>query len=726
MKKTLIGILCLIFACVLLVGPMATSAAVPYQTYTYATDGTPRKSPNAYIPSEQQITLANMSSETVKVDNVGEKTIYADLCTDDRGYVYLVDKELNQVVVLNNGYKAEMIIKEFDSDERRNDGFKNPEGVFVNDKYIYVCDTGNSRIAMFHRDGTFYRTVRTNAEDMKPYRGFLFTPRSCAADQYGRLYVVSSNSTYGIVVMDEDGTFNGFIGAPKVTYSVFEMFFRRFQSEADRANSITHVATTFDNISIDKDGFIYAVTSTLDPDDQEGSIKTKNADYSPVRKLNSKGAEIMSRNGFFDCGGEVLTNEVTKSQEVSGVSQVVDIAIGPEGSWSIIDKKRSKVFTYDQNGNLLFAFGDKGEQKGNILNLTAIDYQYDPLQNTYHLLLLDEEEDSVTVYSRTEYGDLLIEALENDNNRNYSNAEEYWKQIREANNNFDAAYIGIGKALYNKGDYEEAKVYLSAAYETEYYARSLAAQNQKQMSDYPILILVYVAVAIAVAILLLKVMAYAKKLNYEGNFKKAHTYWEELMYSFYVVFHPFDGFWDIKHEKRGTVRGGLTIAGICVVAFYYQSIGASYLANPTGVTSGFFVQVISVFVPLLLWTVANWCLTTLFEGEAKMKDVFIASCYSLAPLPLFLVASTIYTNLTTTANDSISTLIIAIGFVWCAFLLFFGTLVVQDYSLGKNVVTTLGTIVAMVVIMFIIILFSSLVGDMVLFVSDIATEISYR
>jgi hypothetical protein len=316
--------------------------------------------------------------------------------------------------------------------------------------------------------------------------------------------------------------------------------------------------------------------------------------------------------------------------------------------------------------------------------------------------------------------------MKNDNERKYAESLSYWKKILEQNNNFDTAYIGIGKALYNSGDYDEAMEYLAAAKETTIYAQTLSAKNRDNLIQHPIIALVIVVVGVAVIWLFLKLMGYAKKLNYAGNFKKTHTYWEELMYSFYVVFHPFDGFWDIKHENRGTVRGGLTIIGINILAFYYQVIGRSYLANPTGQYSGFFVQIISVAVPVLLWAAANWCLTTLFDGEATFKQIFVASCYALAPLPWFTVIGTLLTNLTNTGGGNLSSLIVGIGYVWVAFLLFFGTLVVQDYSLGKNVVTTLGTIVCMVVIMFVIILFANLVGDMVSFISNLITEIGYR
>ena len=59
-------------------------------------------------------------------------------------------------------------------------------------------------------------------------------------------------------------------------------------------------------------------------------------------------------------------------------------------------------------------------------------------------------------------------------------------------------------------------------------------------------------------------------------------------------------------------------------------------------------------------------------------------------------------------------------------LIFFGTMITHDYSLGKNFITTLGTIVAMVCILFVAFLFSTLITDMVSFVTNIVTEIQYR
>jgi hypothetical protein len=201
---------------------------------------------------------------------------------------------------------------------------------------------------------------------------------------------------------------------------------------------------------------------------------------------------------------------------------------------------------------------------------------------------------------------------------------------------------------------------------------------------------------------------------------------QELMYVFHLVFHPFDGFWDLKHEKRGSIRASLIILGVVILSFYYQSIGTGYVMNPEGTYSTIFAQLLAVGLPFILWVISNWCLTTLFEGEGSFKDIFIATAYALAPLPLFLIVSTIMSNFVTLEESALASMLVVIAFVWAGMLIFFGCMVTHDYSFGKNLLMCLATIVGMAVIMFVGFLFSSLVGKMVSFVSSVIMEISYR
>ncbi len=708
MKKKLISFGLLLLALMTLFGAMPVSASEPYQTYTYSSDGFALHSPAAYTP--YKIVDSTTMGLSVPFDDA------TDLFVDGDLNVYLVDSKNNRIIVMDQHYNVTMEIVTFVNSNGVYDRFESPKGVFVNEKNIYVCDTENQRIVVFDKQGNYDRTIEKPNSPLFGQDSF-FKPIAMAVDQYNKIYVISSSTHQGVIVMDEDGSFNGFIGAQKVDYNLFQVIWSSFMTEEQKAQQMSYVPTTFNNIAVDSDGFIYVTNSSIEEANQMGAIESKNADYSPVKKLNSAGREIMQRNGFFDPGGEVDIRTDSKAA-YQGVSEIVDVGVGPEFTWSIIDKKRSKVFTYDTNGNLLFAFGDEGSQLGNLSNLGAVVYQGD------FLLLLDSTDDRFTVYERTEYGDLLIDALRLENERHYNEAVQCWYKVLQRNNNFDTAYIGIGKSLYRSGHYEEAMEYLGAAYETDNYSKAYQEMRKIWIADFFILIpIVIVAVCLGWGFLMKKV----KKVNYEtAHSRGKRTYIQELCYSFHLVYHPFDGFWDLKHEKRGSMRAALTILAVVILAFFYQSVGTGYIMNPKDNYSTIFVQILSVGIPLVLWAVSNWCLTTLFDGEGSLKDIIIACCYGLSPLPILLIVSTLLSNVVTLNESQIVTLLVVVGAIWALFLIFFGMMVTHDYSMYKTIVTTLGTIVAMALIMFVAVLFTSLLGKILSFVTSIATELSYR
>ena len=166
--------------------------------------------------------------------------------------------------------------------------------------------------------------------------------------------------------------------------------------------------------------------------------------------------------------------------------------------------------------------------------------------------------------------------------------------------------------------------------------------------------------------------------------------------------------------------------GLTLLAFFYQGIGQGYVMNPMGNTTTIWMQAISVLVPLLLFVTANWCLTTLFEGEGSFKDIFIATSYSLLPLILLIIPATIASNWVTSTEAAIITMITTIAFIWVGLLLFCGTMITHDYSIFKNLITILGTIVAMAFIVFLVLLFSMLLMKLVSLISNIVLELQYR
>ncbi len=706
-SRIFIAVLCLM----LLVSCMipAFAATAPYETYTYSMEGSTMSSPHAYVP-ERIITNYDMGTTALKSAK--------DIFFDDDGNLYISDTGNNRVVVCNSDFRYQFEISSFINEHGVPDALSSPQGLFVTDETIYVCDTSNSRIVCFDLVGNFQRIIYAPQADVMG-EDTIFHPVAISVDSSGRMYIVSDQTYSGIFSINPDGTFQGFIGAQKADVPLATRIRRLLFPDVTAEEYIT---ATYNNCAIDEDGFLYVTTSDIDEETLTSAITSGNEDYAPVKRLNSQGDDIMKRNGFFIPAGEVslTTYNSNPNEGTTGPSTIVDVAIGENGMWTILDSKRCRLYTYDSDGILLFAFGDKGAQLGNLSQPTAIEYR------DSSLYVLDATLNSITVYKRTDYGDVIAQALKHTDDREYSLALSDWEAIRKSNNNFDSAYRGIANNLYRQGHYEESLMYYEAIGETQGYSDSFKAMRKEWVEKY---VFVVIIVVVVLCILLAKFFKYVGKKNEEGITKLTkRTLWEEFIYGFYLIMHPFDAYWDLKHEKRGSVRGALLIDAVVIVSYLYYLVGRSYIYCPNKNSAGYILiyGVLTVVVPLMLWCVANWCLTTLFDGEGNFKDIFVSSSYALFPLILFLVPVTLLTNVASLDESKMISLLLTLSFVWLGMLLFFGMATTHGYSMGKNVLITIFTIVGMMFIMFIILLFSNLIQQMVSFVADIITEVSLR
>ena len=703
----------------------AVSASIPYSTYTYDIYGYVMESPDAYVPSLQvDFRYMGLSKNFTSAS-------LTDLETDDDGNVYLVDSLGNRVIVLDPYYKLSFTIESFVNSEGVPDTFNKPRGVFITENEIYVCDSNNYRIVIFDREGNYLRTLDAPRSELLGDTDYL--PVACAVTKDGAIYVISEGQYQGVLVLNQDGSFIQFVGATKVVLTAWEQLMQDFYTEEIKEKLSTYVSKPYNNITVDSSkSFVYVTTSgyatsddSAEKEAQYAQLSSKKTDYSPVKLLNPAGNDIMKRNGFWAPSGEVAAEFDPWNPTIHLVSEIVDVAVGEEETWSIVDASRSRVYTYDRDGKLLFAFGDGGadntnavDQLGNITNLNAIAYQGSKI------LLLDMTNSVFTVYSRTTYGDLLMEAIHAQNERDYDTAIEKWRDVLKRNNNFDEAYVQIGLAYYRNGQYEEAVEYYKLAYETDNYSDAYREIRKEYIQKY-----LWVIPIVVVVLLfgLVKFFKYAGRVNKETALKVGRkSFKEELLYVFHVMFHPFDGFWDIKHEYRGSMRASWVYILITVAFFWYNTVGSGYIINQLPVSMSFIYNFISVLLPILLWVIANWCLTTLFDGEGNLKDIFIATCYSLLPLALIGIPTTIISNMLVADEVQILSLLSGISYVWVGLLIFVGMMVTHNYSMLKSVTTCLFTIVGIAFIVFVAILFSSLIMKLISFFVTIAQEIAFH
>ena len=211
-----------------------------------------------------------------------------------------------------------------------------------------------------------------------------------------------------------------------------------------------------------------------------------------------------------------------------------------------------------------------------------------------------------------------------------------------------------------------------------------------------------------------------------GRFK---TFAQDLKYAFHVSTHPLDGFWDLKHEKRGRTYIAIFLLVMFVITSILDKQFNGYTFNEYAVFPED-INVIGTFVTValvvLIWVMANWGLTTLFDGEGSMRDILIYTGYSMLPVVLSHIALLLFTNILTTTEASIVSLITYIGIGWTAILMYMGTMTTHQYSGGKTFLTLVAIAIGMAVIVFLGMMFFYLVQEIWNFVYTIYRELELR
>ena len=104
----------------------------------------------------------------------------------------------------------------------------------------------------------------------------------------------------------------------------------------------------------------------------------------------------------------------------------------------------------------------------------------------------------------------MVQAIAAENSLDYDYAIDCWERVLQRNSNFDAAYVGIGNALYRSADYAEALEYYEKAYDTTNWSESYKMVRKDWMSVW---LLPVVALIILLIVLVVKFLGWAAKVK---------------------------------------------------------------------------------------------------------------------------------------------------------------------------------------------------------------------
>ncbi len=387
-------------------------------------------------------------------------------------------------IIVSDEFEVEYTSQSDGGLDGRKTDFDSNVGIFVTeDGEYYICEPNRSRILHFDADNNLIR-ILDNPGITGIDAGVKYRPTQVAVDEAGRIFVVAKGMYEGIVELNHDGSFQGFYGVNEVQYSLWNLLWRNIATQAQRARMSLWLPTDFTNLCIDSDGFIFA------------TVQSSSAAES-VMRLNAKGENILRVDDDDEYPkGDLWLNQMTTTGAPVGASEFAAVDTNEYGVYICLDITRNRVFAYNEDGKLLFIFGGPGNRKGYFRGPVDVDFVGDSI------VVLDSTAETIEVFSVTDYGRALMNAVEAQYNYDYATAEGYWREALSYNQNLFIAYSGIGRAMLRSGDADGALYYLKLGDDRKYYSKALEKVRNEKLKEY----LVPVALTLIGLLIALKIV----------------------------------------------------------------------------------------------------------------------------------------------------------------------------------------------------------------------------
>ena len=202
---------------------------------------------------------------------------------------------------------------------------------------------------------------------------------------------------------------------------------------------------------------------------------------------------------------------------------------------------------------------------------------------------------------------------------------------------------------------------------------------------------------------------------------------EAVKFAMHIIIHPIDGFWDMKYEKKGKPGVVFIIVILVVFSLIFERLVRGPIFNvqydqPVDIM----YNIRKVILPYFLFCIANWSVTTLMDGEGTIKDIAMSVGYSLTPIILIYLPLAVLTNFLTLREAAVVNFLSLLALIWSFLLLFLGVMTVHQYTVKKNIMMMVLSVLSMGIIIFIAMIFFSLITEITGFVYTVYKEFMMR
>lgn len=673
--KAWLALILLITFAVTLLFPTAASARLPYRTWfiDQETYRAIRIQP-LYVP-KQVIGYAD-----IDVPLSAPSDLY--IATDD--HVYVADTGNNRIVEFNERGRFIRSVGLVEGDGALNA----PEGVFVTkDGTIYAADTGNKRIAVYEASGKYLRAFDKPESPFLP-EGYFYVPTKLVVDNRGVMYVVNKDSYQGLLRMNGEGKFTGFFGANKTEVDWLTRLKRTILNQTQLDKEIANRPGTIANVTMSNEGFLLTTSYGV----AKGQIK----------KLNAGGADAFLNKPYYE-------------------NQLVDTAIDADRFIYGMNSEFGEISIYDPYGNALVYFGDMDKlahQQGIVNFPTSM-----AMNSKNELWVADSSLNLIQVYKRTAFGEAFLTASKLYYEGGYEESKPYWEVVMKENGMMNLPYNGMGEIALFEKRYGESMAHFKDSYDAAGYSDAFWNIRYDWIQSYLIYsILLLILLIVLFRFLFRKIRTYMTGRSWPPF---AAQYGREAKDAWYMMFHPYEGFYRLK-ERKISVSMILTLLLLAIGIRLLSIYGMGFIFHPYDLSRvNIKLSLATMIVPWVTWVIANYLVSSVKGGEGRFREILQASTYALVPYIVLMIPATLISNIVVLEERIIIDLIVKIMWLWVILLFFVMTQVIHNFDFLEAIKNACITLFTIGIIWIFVIIITGLSFNLYDFLIQIYREVTF-
>lgn len=675
------------------------NASSPYNTYTVNRDNEMVATQDAYEPYNSIKIIYN----SLEIKNA------QDMITDEFNNLFIADTGNNRGLILDSS----MTVR---ADFGLTEELSNARGIYVVDatqdskvgEYIYLTDfnstTNVGRILRYLFNTTTYEVTLDKifyspSSWVLDSETYVYKPIKIAVSSNYYMYVTAENASAGVLMITPNNEFITYFASNTVTYSFWDKVVFFLYGDNEQANIRKQIATPPYNVMLDGSGYVYTITqSEIESYDDSNNFK----------KVNTGGINYFPTSMW-------------------GVNNFVDSYYGKYSNTYALSSD-GYIFEYDNEGNLLFKFAGPGvglDVYGLFSSASTI-----TLDSNDYIYVMDNTRNNLQIFKPTIYCSLVHKALSLYTSAQYEEAEDIWDEVLRYNSMFDLAHKGVGLAYYMEGKYSEALDEFYIADDKVDYSDSYWEIRNLYLTEHLSGIFLFI---ILLVVLLVAVTLTNRKYHYMHYalvpFKKIGEvkFINQVFYSFNFLRAPNNTIYEIRKHKRATMLSSSVLLVILFVIYILGLIYTGFIFNNTVIENTILLnEGIKIMLPVILFIVANYLMSSLMEGEGRFRDIFTSTVGALTPIIVIYPFIIILSNVLTSNESFLYTFLLVIMFIWSGILLFMNIKETNNYSVGQTFVNILLTLFMVLILILVILILYIMMYQIVEFVADIIKEIRLR